>query len=329
MKPIRRFSVLTLILLTFAAPASAFCEGRNLLPEMSQSIRDRLAKVSEEPFSRGRIWQAEKDGKVSTLFGTIHLPDPAFSIIPDIVAARIEAARLVMIELTIEEEQAMQVAIMGPPSAIQNRDGRRLSEELDDADWRMVQKAIAGYGLTGPVIDKLEPWFLGMMLSVPPCVTRAQLAGEAILDRNIEEWAILNSVPVEGLEEHTELLGLLTGTSYEDSLAQLVLAASTSQQNVDYLTTMSALYQSGDIQAIWELGVVTTEEAMGAEALPALEEFQDLLLTQRNANWSDTLIPALEMGDVVVAVGALHLGGEHGLLPLLEAHGFTLSQLPE
>ena len=53
------------------------------------------------------------------------------------------------------------------------------------------------------------------------------------------------------------------------------------------------------------------------------------LLDTRNLRWIETLEPKLAEGDRVVAVGALHLGGETGLLRLLEDRGFTVRRLPE
>ncbi|MHA3913285.1 TraB/GumN family protein [Halovulum sp. GXIMD14793] len=320
-----RLSLLAATLIS--GQAAAFCEGRDLLAEMPQTTRDRLAEVSTQKYATGRYWQVEKGGNISALFGTIHLPDEDISAVPDALKERIERARLVMIELTKGEEQRMQQAIMRPPSIIRNPEGRRLSQELPSEEWAQVQAALSQYGLTAPVVDQMEPWFLGMMLSIPPCVTRAQLAGQGILDRNIETLARESGVLVEGLETYQEVLDLLVGSSYEDGLAQLVTVASTISETENYMATLTEMYKRGDIQAIWELSVILTEEVMGPQGTAMLKTFNDRLLKTRNENWADTLFPALEQGNVVVAVGALHLGGPHGLLQMLEDEGFTVRRL--
>ena len=46
-----------------------------------------------------------------------------------------------------------------------------------------------------------------------------------------------------------------------------------------------------------------------------------------NLNWMSALLEELTKGDAVVAVGALHLGGEDGLLQLLAAEGFEIRRL--
>lgn len=322
-------SAVALLSLSFAPAAFALCEGDNLLDTLSQDAQDQLAAVSQEPFARGRFWEVEKDGAVSVLFGTMHLPEEKYSAVPLALQKRIETARLVMIEITIEEEKRGEKLLVGPPSIMRNPDGRRISDALSDEDWQTVQDAASGYGLTGPVMDQLEPWFIGMMLSIPKCVMLAQMRGDQILDRNIESYAHSNNVPVEGLEPFEEVLDVLRSGTYEENTEQLVMAAASVDFSEDFLATMITLYAKGDIQAIWTLSEILTVDILGEEALEIMDDSYDKLLAQRNANWADTLIPALKKGDVVVAVGAMHLPGPAGLLPMLEAEGFALRPLNE
>jgi uncharacterized protein YbaP (TraB family) len=51
------------------------------------------------------------------------------------------------------------------------------------------------------------------------------------------------------------------------------------------------------------------------------------ILDDRNKNWIPKLKPLLAKGSVFIAVGALHLPGEFGLIKLLEAEGFGFKAL--
>ena len=44
----------------------------------------------------------------------------------------------------------------------------------------------------------------------------------------------------------------------------------------------------------------------------------------RNRNWVKTLVPAMQRGSVLVAVGAGHLPSSQGLIALLRDAGFTV-----
>jgi uncharacterized protein len=55
-----------------------------------------------------------------------------------------------------------------------------------------------------------------------------------------------------------------------------------------------------------------------------MEEYQDILLDNRNKNWVTQLKTLMKNESVFVAVGAGHLVGEKGLIALLKKEGYTL-----
>jgi uncharacterized protein YbaP (TraB family) len=61
-------------------------------------------------------------------------------------------------------------------------------------------------------------------------------------------------------------------------------------------------------------------------------EARDYFVSQgivaRNKRMVESLLPSLSEGPVFVAVGALHLPGEHGIIQLLRDSGFELKPLP-
>lgn len=319
----------TVACLLLASPGFAQCAGDSLLSDMSVQELSRLHSVADQKYATGRFWQAEKNGARSVLFGTFHVSDPEIAYIPDELRKRIETARLLMVEITTEEEALMTARLSSPPSLIRNQDGRRLSEKFNDEDWEKITQAFAVLGLTPPVIDQMEPWYLSLVLSVPRCMIVAEMSGKLILDRMIEDLAEEHFVPVEGLEPYQEILDVLREDPYDVAADYLLLAAENAHLGEEMIVTSKELYKRGEILAIWELGAMMSENIMGEDAKQMMDEAYDALITRRNDNWKDTLLPALEQGNVVVAVGALHLGGRSGLLPMLEAEGFTLRALSE
>ena len=57
------------------------------------------------------------------------------------------------------------------------------------------------------------------------------------------------------------------------------------------------------------------------------ETLTDRLLTRRNRLMAERMQAALEAGNAFVAVGALHLPGEEGILALLERRGFEITRV--
>jgi len=73
------------------------------------------------------------------------------------------------------------------------------------------------------------------------------------------------------------------------------------------------------------MAINTAAMQTGDQKLAA--EFQDRLIVRRNQLMAERMQPYLQEGNVFVAVGALHLPGEAGLLNLLEQRGYTVRAL--
>ena len=57
------------------------------------------------------------------------------------------------------------------------------------------------------------------------------------------------------------------------------------------------------------------------------DEYEDLLLNDRNKKWVKELNDIMKSESVFVAVGAGHLTGEQGLINLLKKEGYTVEPL--
>jgi uncharacterized protein YbaP (TraB family) len=55
--------------------------------------------------------------------------------------------------------------------------------------------------------------------------------------------------------------------------------------------------------------------------------FEDLMINRRNNIMFDGIVKHLEHGRAFIAVGALHLVGESGLLKMLENSGYQLNSI--
>jgi uncharacterized protein YbaP (TraB family) len=68
------------------------------------------------------------------------------------------------------------------------------------------------------------------------------------------------------------------------------------------------------------------EQATGEQAA-LMATFIDRLLDRRNARMVERMTQHLARGGAFVAVGALHLPGEGGILGLLEAQGYRVTRV--
>jgi uncharacterized protein YbaP (TraB family) len=82
-----------------------------------------------------------------------------------------------------------------------------------------------------------------------------------------------------------------------------------------------AAYKRQDLAAMMAIN----ESVMTVGDQRLAKEFQRRLIVDRNHRMADRMEPYLKQGGAFVAVGALHLPGEQGLLRLLEQRGYSVS----
>ncbi|MEL6601417.1 MAG: TraB/GumN family protein [Pseudomonadota bacterium] len=315
-------------LLLAASPALALCGGVNLYDAMSDADRAAIdARAAEVVYSEGLLWEVSRNGQTSTLFGTSHVTDPAVQI-PALLGQRIADADRVMLEIVTDDRAEMEAEISSSPQLIMVLEGPGLSEQLTPEDWETLTGSLASMGMPPAAIDRLRPWFAGIMLALPLCELQAAAEGRQTLDARIESLGLASGATVVGLETPEEALMGFLEMSPEDELQFLKFSIATATRPEDTFRTITDLYLQERVQAVWEFSAQRSLTLGDPDAVDEIEEvMRTKLLRDRNLRWMSKLLPALSSGNAVVAVGALHLPGEIGLLRLLEEEGFTVRRL--
>lgn len=210
--------------------------------------------------------------------------------------------------------------------------GPTLPERLDDETWQAIAQAVGDRGLPAVMASKMQPWYIGLMLAIPPCAMADLSSGREGLDGIVMDQADAAGVPVQALEPWDTIFTLMRSDPIDVQVDQLRLALSPPDLQAAMFGAMLDSYFAGDIAELWEVSRVATHLLPGidraeADALFTLSERQ--LLIDRNATWLPVIRDAARSNDrVTIAVGAAHLQGEHGILNLLVAEGWTVEPLP-
>lgn len=324
----------TIALLTcLGLPAAAQCVGTSYLDQMTPAQQADLAAATDAlPYSEGTLWTATRDDRTITVIGTMHIYDPRLEPIYAQIKDEVESADLILLEATPAEEAELQDLIISDPDLLFITEGPTLPTLLDEETWGLIAAAATDRGIPGFMAAKMQPWYLSLILSIPPCATQEMLRGDLGLDHMISEGAIAAGVPMQALESVTTLFELFTGNPIDEQIDMLMINLTNPEVQQQLFVSMLDSYFAQDVGTLWEMSRIAMTEIPGVDPETAADVFNEMeqsLLITRNRNWMPVIAQAAaEHDELVVAVGAAHLIGEYGILYLLEADGWTLTQIP-
>lgn len=315
----------------FAMPVAAQCAGQNLFAEMPADRLQRITAAAEAaPFPRGNYWRATRGDDVITIIGTYHFDDPRHLATLDVIAPEIAAATTVLVEAGPEEEAALLDLIAREPGRMMIMEGPTLLERLPAATWDALRDALALRGVPGFMAAKMQPWYVAVMLSIPPCAM-TQMADPKGLDGLVIDTALERGIPVRGLEPFDTVFRIFDSMSEDEMVAMIESTLAIDDRAEDYSATLADSYFAGESRMIWEYMRDESYALPGytREQIDAdFARMEEVLMNARNRAWIPVLTEAAAQGPVFTAFGALHLSGEEGVLNLLQEEGFTLQELP-
>ncbi len=308
-------------------PAAALCSGDGFLEGLEPQAAARLqASAEATPYGNGLIWDATKGNKNIHLIGTMHVYDPQLEPIRTAVKDKVTNADLLLVEATAKEEKQLQDLITTQPDILFITDGPTLPDRLDEETWEMIAEAASARSVPGFLAAKMQPWYLSMLLSVPPCAMQGIATGDRGLDHMIMQDATEAGVSMQAVEPYNTLFEIFQSDSVDDQLDMLRANLMAPEEQEKVFVSMFDRYFEGDIATLWEMSKIAIGDDQEAEAI--FEEATEALLTGRNRNWMPIIFDAADTHDnLVVAVGAAHLIGEEGLLQFLADDGWTIERV--
>ncbi|MGW9231556.1 TraB/GumN family protein [Pseudorhizobium sp. NPDC055634] len=321
-----------LVVLAMHAPARAetACQGENLLDELERADPQAHAAVMAEGRAvvngQGLFWRIERPGiPASYLLGTMHVTDPRVLRMPPGAAEAHAGAKVIVIESDeILDERKAAAAILSRPELTMFTDGRSIENLLSPEDLEVLREGLEKRGLVLSAVSRMKPWMLAGFVATSACESARKADGGVFLDKKIALDAIASGKPVKGLETLQEQLAAMAEMPIDFHLQALVETVRLGDRMDDVVETMTGLYLSGDtgltIPALRALTPTLTDEDESAYAA-----FESAVISDRNHRMAERVGPILAEGGAFVAVGALHLPGEAGLVELFRRQGFTVT----
>ena len=325
--------IIIALFLTVFAPVSANETGWSPQAEIryidrSKGEVNRAYPVSQPPASSQFTQRQQSDGlllwriehidrnssaRSNYIFGTIHIDDARVMSLPDSILQRLLVADTLMLELELSPNGSVDVL-----RKMLFTDGRNLTQVIGESAFNEVNQALINTGNDIPddILTFLKPWAAMLLLIKPENNTGT------FLDKQLADMARNSGIKVQGLETVNEQLSVFDEIAIEDQISLLYSAMSTlTDKDISYRKLLDA-YLSGDMEEI--VSIANSQQPKDKRLASLLN---DKLIISRNQKMFDRMQEQLQAGNTFIAVGALHLPGEQGLLNKLSQAGYRLIRI--
>jgi hypothetical protein len=199
-------------------------------------------------------------------------------------------------------------------------DRQTLEEKIGPEDFERAVEHLGPIGLSREVVNKLKPWGVLLNLRNPKRADQG-----APLDSQLVELARERRLPLHQIEGVEEQIFTFDEFPMESQVALLKHSLAHRDELAALAERTLEAYLAGDLAAIWRL----REQFVGRH--PQIAAHQAVMTKRvvhdRSVVMAFRMQRQLRRGDAFVALGALHLYGERGVLALLESDGYRAERV--
>jgi len=269
------------------------------------------------------LWKISGNGlkHPSYLFGTHHLiPLQFLDSVPGLYKA-FNSCEMVVGEMVMSNVDAtakiQQAAIM--PNHI------KMSDLLNEEEYKMIDNELKSVLKMG--LKELSIMNPSLILTLYEMEMYKKLTGykdETQSDSYFQLVATEKGKKVIGLENIDQQIKILFGNGSLERQADILVETIQQKDSIlNEIQTLNKLYKLGKIEELIKLS-----KQKGSITDFSDEEYS-VLVDNRNADWITKLPTFFYESSCFIAVGALHLGGEKGLIKLLEKQGYHIKAVVE
>lgn len=255
------------------------------------------------------LWKISGNGLAedSYLFGTIHLICPDQFMMDDRIKEAFENTDQLVMELDMDDptmQQKMQQLSLN--AGMKNLEPQ-IKEEYKEALNKFLME---NYGANISQFGVLKPFVLSSMIMLKqlPC---EQIESYELFFTNLATEQQKEILGLETVEFQMQVFDQIPIDYQLDELGKMV----TEDDSQKEFAKMIEAYQAEDLDQLYK---------MIAESGTMTGDFAEIMLDDRNEEWIDDMENLMKEEATFFAVGAGHLGGENGVISLLEKAGYKV-----
>lgn len=308
---------------------AAECVGVDLVKALQASDAESFAKFENSARGvangQGLLWRIEaRGGKASYLFGTMHSSEAIAKSFDELVLRALRRSRVVATELPGASTRKVATELRRLVASRSFRPGGRSLALLPTGVRYEIETRIARNGIPPEVADQLQPWYLALALTRSTCQNGAAGVDTETADARIERFAVEQGSALIALESPVEQVDALASIPDEVALRMMRESTEKGLKPEDVDTTITGLYTT---RRIGYLLAMRGPVWAGLFDVDGYADFISAFITRRNHTMLQRALPILQGGEAFLAVGALHLPGENGMVELIRRSGYSVTRI--
>jgi uncharacterized protein YbaP (TraB family) len=256
------------------------------------------------------LWKITPPGQTtpSWIYGTMHVRDERVFRLADGWEIKLKEAGRILLELNLAEhpDPMQMITLMGAPedSTLE----KILSAEETNHLRQWVQDSL---GLPWQMANSLKPFFLMAMVQEKQMPADRPEPLDLWLANRAKEWKI-PVIGIESIEEQMQAIQTLSISEQARMLMELIQPENENRKEME--TELMNAYLSGNLDQLYALSQRWETDPL----------FMREILQVRNFRMAERIHEHLSEKPGFIAIGALHLPGQEGVLELLRIKGYKV-----
>ena len=259
------------------------------------------------------LWEVSGNGlkHPSFLFGTFHLMCKADIHFGSQLNEALKACDEIYMELDMDDPSTLLSGML-----YMNMNGnKKLSDLYTPEEYKRLETYFTD-SLNTPImlLQRAKPYFLVALL-YPKMMNCPSPTG---VEEELVQIAKADKKEIKGLETVQFQASVFDSIPYEWQARELMKNIDSFSVYKNEFDEMISLYKKQQLDSMQNM---LTKSEFGSD------QYEDILLNDRNKKWVKELKEIMKNESVFVAVGAGHLTGEYGLISLLKKEGYHVEPL--
>lgn len=280
--------------------------------------------AQESKYTGALLWKISGNGITtpSYIFGTHHLTEVSFLDEVQGLNEALKSSNVVIGEIDLNNKTEL-VSLM-QQAAFLPQDENPYTQYLEPEDYKKLSKVLESYiGTPLDGLTVLKPISISVTLMTQiysKYNPKQDDTNQTSMDEFIQQKASSLQKEIKGLETPEDQIKILFDEPINEQLEGLMCMINELELTIETVQKLTKLYKERDLNGLYKLSQDTDQ----LSACPMERTKKHELLDNRNNKWMKQLPQLLEENSNFIAVGALHLAGEEGLLLQLEKAGYTV-----